>query len=263
MYTMKNDQLHAQLDTLKIRGLKERWAEYVLHGGKEEMSHEAFLRHVVTESCRAKSEYGRQMRFSRAAIPEKWVMETYPFAQQPTVNRKRIMNIYDSLDYMNKHQNLIFVGPPGCGKTGLGTSFLIHAIQNNFTACFTTFPDLIGKLYQSLAAHREHRTLKMYAAFDCLLVDELGYVDIEPAQTGLFFRLMSMRHRRRTTIITSNLGFQEWGTFLKNDHLTAALVDRLTENSHVINMKGCPSIRPKGPIEEEAVPARASAAATI
>ena len=76
-------------------------------------------------------------------------------------------------------------------------------------------------------------------------IDEIGYVEVEPAQVGLFFTLMQQRHKKKPTLITSNLGFSEWRSFLKNDQLTAALIDRLTENSHVINMRGCVSLRTK------------------
>jgi len=85
--------------------------------------------------------------------------------------------------------------------------------------------------------------LKKYLAYDCLLIDELGYAQVEPVQLGLFFTLMEKRHQTKPTLLTSNLGFSEWGSFLKNDHLSAALVDRLTEKSHLINMKQCRSLR--------------------
>ncbi len=75
------------------------------------------------------------------------------------------------------------------------------------------------------------------------LIDELGYAKIEPVQVGLFFTLMQKRHNKKTTLITTNLGFEQWNSFLKNERLTAALIDRLTENSHVINMKKCVSLR--------------------
>jgi len=84
-----------------------------------------------------------------------------------------------------------------------------------------------------------------YLSYDCLLIDEIGYVEVEAVQVGLFFTLMHKRHRKKPTLITSNLGFSEWGSFLKNAHLTAALIDRLTESSHVINMKQCVSLRAK------------------
>jgi DNA replication protein DnaC len=74
---------------------------------------------------------------------------------------------------------------------------------------------------------------------------EVGYVEAEPVQVGLFFTLMHKRHRNKSTLITTNLGFEQWNIFFKNEHLTAALIDRLTENSHVINMKECISLRGK------------------
>ncbi|MBT3296315.1 MAG: ATP-binding protein [Verrucomicrobia bacterium] len=107
------------------------------------------------------------------------------------------------------------------------------------------FAELINELYQSVADHSEMKVLKRYQSYDCLHIDEIGYVEVEPVQVALFFTLMQKRHKNKPTLITSNLGFSEWGGFLKNDHLTAALIDRLTENSHVINMKGCVSLRAK------------------
>jgi len=253
-----DEELIKQLDYLRITGLKERWHDYIEQGEKKELGHERFLRQVVAESYHAQIAYSKHMRTKRAAIPEILVMATFPFEQQPNLPKKRLLNIYDSLTYMSQHQNIVMVGPTGSGKTGLATSYLMHAIEQSYTGYFISFPDLIDKLFTAMAAHRQDRVLKTFAAYDCLVIDELGYVDIEPAQTGLFFRLMSMRHKRKTTIVTSNLGFSEWTTFLKNDQLTAALIDRLTENSHVINMKKCTSIRPKTPDPEPESPLLAS-----
>jgi DNA replication protein DnaC len=111
------------------------------------------------------------------------------------------------------------------------------------------------RLYASVADHSEAKVIRKYSAYDCLVIDEVGYVEVEAAQVGLFFTLMQKRHKRKTSLITSNLGFSEWGSFLKNPHLTAALIDRLTETSHVINMKNCRSLRDKLDEDGEAVPA--------
>ena len=123
----------------------------------------------------------------------------------------------------------------------------MNAIPKGYNSRFIAFPNLIELLYNSVAAHTEAKVIKTFAGYDCLHIDELGYIEVEPVQVGLFFTLMTKRHKKKTTIITTNLGFKEWGTFLKNKHLTAALIDRLTENSHVFNMKDCVSIRPKLP----------------
>jgi hypothetical protein len=102
----------------------------------------------------------------------------------------------------------------------------------------------VSDLFKSIADHTEPQIIHRFLSYDCLFIDELDYVEVEPVQVGLFFTLMHKRHRNKPTLITSNLGFSEWRSFLKNDRLTAALIHRLTENSHVINMKNW-AIRPK------------------
>jgi DNA replication protein DnaC len=199
----------------------------------------------VEEEYRLKCDNARQLRLKRARIPEPWTMETYPFARQPKLNRKQIMALYDTMDFVPKAQNIIWLGRTGCGKTGLATSFLTRAIQQGYTGLFVSFAQLITELFRSLADRSEALALKPYLTCDLLHIDELGYIETEPAQVGLFFSLMQHRHKKKPTLITSNLGFSEWGTFLKNDHLTIALLDRLTECSHVINMKDCVSLRDK------------------
>jgi DNA replication protein DnaC len=94
-----------------------------------------------------------------------------------------------------------------------------------------------------MADRSEAKVLRRYLAYDCLVIDEVGYVEVEPAQVGQFFTLMQKRHKKKSTLITSNLGFAEWGKFLHNKRLSSALCDRLTEVGHVFNMKECVSLR--------------------
>jgi DNA replication protein DnaC len=230
---------------LRLWGLLTRWDELLAEARRGGFSHERLLAHVLQAEYRGKSENARLLRRQRAHIPEPLEIETFPFARQPKLDRKRMMSLYDSFDYMTKQQNIVWLGPTGCGKTGLATSFLLQALDRGYRGAFITFPELIGELFASLADRSEQKVLRRYAAYDCLVIDEVGYVEVEPAQVGLFFTLMQKRHKQQTTLITSNLGFSEWGSFLKNAHLTAALIDRLTENSHVIHMKNCRSLRDK------------------
>jgi DNA replication protein DnaC len=240
-----DDKTAKVLKYLRLSGLLAHWDEYLALAQKQHFSHVRLLEHVLEQECKIKNENARKLRLQRARIPEPFVMETYPFDRQPKLDRKKILSLYDAFDYMAKSQNLIWVGPTGCGKTGLATSFLIQAINRGYKGRFILFPELIAELFASVADHSEQRVLKRYVSYDCLLIDEVGYVEVEPVQVGLFYTLMHKRHRRKPTLITSNLGFSEWRSFLKNDHLTAALIDRLTENSHAINMKNCVSLRPK------------------
>lgn len=240
-----DEKLAETLRYLRLGGLLANWDEYLSLAQKKRLSPVALLKHVLEEERRIKSQNARELRLKRAKIPELLVMETFPFEKQPKLNRKKILSLYDAFDYMQKNQNLIWIGPTGSGKTGLATSFLIQAIDRGYSGRHVLFPELVTELYASVADHSEEKVLKRYLAYDCLLIDEVGYVEVEPVQVGLFFTLMHKRHRKKPTLITSNLGFTEWRSFLKNDHLTAALIDRLTEQSHVIRMKDCTSLRPK------------------
>ena len=238
-----NEDILKMLKYLRLGGLIANWDACLERARKGNYSHPRLLEYIISEEYRIKKENARKMRMRKAKIPDKMVMETYPFNRQPKLNRKKIMAMYDAFDYMTKCRNIIFIGPTGTGKTGLATAFLIHAIHQGHQGFFITFPDLVEQLYQSVADHTDSKLIRKLAACDCLLIDELGYVEVEPVQVGLFFTLMHKRHQQKTTLITSNLGFGKWGSFLKNNPLTAALIDRLTENSYVINMKNCVSLR--------------------
>jgi len=240
-----NPELTEKLKYLRLVGLCAHWDEYLLLAAQKRFSHAHLLTHVVDEESRLRREHARQRRMSSAKIIEPRVMETFPFERQPKLNKKKIMALYDSFNYLTQAQNIAWLGGTGCGKSGLATGFLIHAINQGYTGRFVRFSELVSELYAAVADHSEAKVLKHYCDVELLQIDELGYIEVEPVQVGLFFTLMQRRYKKRPTLITSNLGFSEWRSFLKNDHLTAALIDRLTETSHVFNMKECGSLRDK------------------
>ena len=240
-----DEELKKILKYLRLGGLLAEWDELLAKARRGRFSPERLLRHVLEAEYRVKLENARLLRRKRARIPEMLEIETFPFARQPKLDRKRITSLYDRFDYMTQQRNIVWLGPTGCGKSGLATGFLLQALDRGCRGYFVTFPELLAELYTSLADRSEEKALRKYARYDCLVIDEVGYVEIEPAQVGLFFTLMQKRHKTKTTIITSNLGFGDWRKLLKNDHLTGALLDRLTETCHTINMKDCQSLRDK------------------
>lgn len=245
-----DDELKRKLKDLRLGGLLAHWDEYLTLAAEQRFTHARLLTHVLEQEWRIKRENARQRRLKQAGIPEPLAIETYPFHKQPKLNKKKVMALYDSLSFMTSKENIIWLGRTGRGKTGLATSFLIQAINQGYTGKYILFAELISEFYRSAADHSQAKVLKKYLAYDVVLIDEIGYVEVEAAQVGLFFTLMQKRHKTKPTLLTSNLGFSEWGSFLKNDHLTEALVDRLTETSHVFNMKECVGIRPRRNAEE-------------
>ncbi len=242
---MMNDTLAQQLKFLRLPGLLARWDEHLKAAAQSNLSQARFLTRVIEEEYRLKCDQARQQRLKHAKIPELWVMDTFPFSRQPKLNKKKVLALYDSMAFLKDKQNLLWMGGTGVGKTGLATSFLIRAIEQGARGCYVLFADLLHQLDRSQADRSQARVIRRYLRYDILLVDEIGYIEAEPAQVGLFFTLLQKRHKQRSTLITSNLGFSEWASFLKNPHLTAALLDRLTESSHVFNMKDCVSLRTK------------------
>jgi DNA replication protein DnaC len=245
-----DDEMVANAKYLRLTNLVTRWERYLAMAQKGNSSLVHLLRTILADEAENRRANARSLRLKRARIPEPWVMETFPFSKQPKLDKKRVLTIYDAFEYVQKKENIIWIGRTGCGKTGLATSFLIDAINRGHTGRYVLFPELVGELFSSVADHSEEKVIKRYLAYECLLVDELGYVEMEAVQVGLFFTLMQRRHKKRTTIITTQLGFKQWPSFLKNAHLSSALIDRLTETSHVFNMKGCRTLR--SPLDEKA-----------
>src|SRR5712691_7941337 len=130
--------------------------------------------------------------------------------------------------------------------TGIASGLLLKAIQNWYRGRFIRAQDLFDEMYASLADRSTRHLLNTLIRIDCLLVDELGYLNLKPEQTNIFFKLMEERYRRRPTIITSNLDYPEWQTFLGNKALVDALLSRLRHQCHTIRIDG-PSLRdPQG-----------------
>jgi DNA replication protein DnaC len=240
-----DQDLLMMLKYLRFSGLISQFDRFLEKAKTEDISHVRWLRQIIEQEYRLKQENARKRRLSQAKIPEMLLFQTFPFTKQPKLDRKKVTHLYDAFDYMTEARNIIFFGPTGVGKTGLATAFLVQAIDRGYNGRFILFHELVELLYRSVADHSEEKLLRTFSTYDCLLIDELGYIELEPVQVGLFFTLMQKRHKTKSSLITSNLGFEQWASFLKNDHLTAALIDRLTELSHVVNMKNCGSLRPK------------------
>jgi len=168
-----DNEFISMLKYIHLNGLLANWDHYLKLARDKNYSHIRFLKYVIEQEYSIKKENSRKTRLNRAKIQERYVMETFPFKKQPKLNKKKILSIYDSLDYMRENQNIIWIGPTGSGKSGLATAHLIQAINNGYSGRFILFPDLIETLYKSRGDHSEGEVIKKFSSYDCLLIDEL------------------------------------------------------------------------------------------
>ncbi len=178
-----------ELLKLRLDHTLKNWNFILKEAANEKISYSRFLNKIIEAEYRHKLEKERLARIHRAKIPISYAIETYPFAQQPKLNKKLIMEVSDSMNYIQEMKDLILIGPTGCGKTGLSTAFLTHALNLEYKGCFIDFSELIHTLYQSKADHSEEKIVNRFVRYDVLLIDELGYMSCKKEQAGMFLIL--------------------------------------------------------------------------
>jgi DNA replication protein DnaC len=240
-----NEELDQLLKNLKLRGILDSYGEQLRAAEKEDVSYTEFVTRLMRAQWHARQENAIEWRIRNAKLPERWSLETFPFARQPGVNRKQIRG-FAELEFVAKAENIVFVGPTAVGKTGLASGILLKALENGYRCQFVRAQDLFDEMYASLADRSSRQLLKRLARLDILLIDELGYLNLKPEQSNIFFKLMEERYRRKPTIITTNLGYDEWANFLGNRNMVDALLSRVRHQCHTVRIEG-PSLRdPQG-----------------
>ncbi len=240
-----NDDLEQLLRNLRLTRILETYDEHLKQAEKEDISYTDFVLRLLRPQWHARQEQSLRWRIKQATLPETWTLETFPYAKQPGVNRKQIRG-FAELDFVAKAENLVFIGPTGVGKTGLASGILLKALQNGYRGLFVRAQDLFDDMYASLADRSTRKLVDRLARVPLMVIDELGYLNVRPEQANVFFKLMEERYRRRATIITTNLPYEEWPVFLGNRLMTEALLGRLRHFCTTVRIEG-PSLRePQG-----------------
>jgi len=231
MEQLISERLQDNLARLKLSRAAEVLDTVAQQAKETKSSYFSFLDHLLEEEVAAKEKRRIQTAMKTAGLPAAKTIEEYDFSFHPQLDQGEVMELFD-LTFISNKENVIFLGPPGVGKTHLAISLAIKACHHGFKVYFITMERLINKLKEG-ATRR-----KAYLSSSLVVVDEVGYLPVTTQEAYLFFQFVSHRYERSSTIITSNKSFGDWQELFGDPVIATAILDRLLHHCKVVNIKG-------------------------
>ena len=231
------DQIKEITKYVRLPGVRRYLADEIKEANMKDLSYEDFLYNLLLKEYDLRLESGKKNRIRLAGFPYRKYLEELSLADLPLDARKRF-KILKSLDFIKNGQNVILAGSPGTGKTHLAIALGIKACMAGYRVLFATIPLLINQLKESRSEKTLRRLESNFEKYDLVIADELGYISFDKEGSELLFTHLSLRAGRKSTIITTNLSFERWDEIFSDSVMTAAMIDRLTHKSYILNMNG-------------------------
>ena len=231
------DRLHdllAQLTLVQADTLLESLLE---RAANEQPSYADFLLEVLTTEKEFRTTRIMQTRTRMANLPYAKTLSQFDFSFQPSIDERQVKEL-QTLRFLADSGNVILLGPPGVGKTHLAVGLAIEAIRGGFGAYFITANDLVNDLGKAAREGKLDQRMRLYNRPKVLIIDEVGYLPLDPIGATIFFQLVSARYERGSIILTSNKSYTDWGAVFGDQTIAAAILDRLLHHSTTINIRG-------------------------
>lgn len=208
-----------------------------LFAGKNMLTPVESVELFLLEQQRLRIEKQNLLRRRRANLPVQKTLDSFDFGFQRSVSREQMLRLSD-MTWVEQAYNICFLGPPGVGKTHLALSLAAKGLDLGYAVAFETLDNLMKILKTTEISGASKRRLKYLSKAALVIVDEVGFMPLTPAEANLFFSFVSSMAERTSLIITSNKGFDEWAEFLGDATITTAILDRLIHHCEILNMTG-------------------------
>jgi DNA replication protein DnaC len=229
--------LHTALGALGLREADAVLETHLEQAAKEPATYAEFLARLLDREVDARRARYLRTRMALAHLPYVKTLDHFDFSFQASIDERQIREL-QTLRFVHEASNVLFLGPPGVGKTHLGIALAVEAIHAGFGAYFITTHDLVADLGRAYREGRFDRRLRVYLAPKVLIVDEMGYLPLDDLGATIFFQLVSARYERGSMIVTSNKSYGDWGTIFGDPIIATAILDRLLHHSTTVNIRG-------------------------
>jgi DNA replication protein DnaC len=229
--------MQPQLKQLGLTQLEKALPALFETARQEQWTYELFLTRAVATEIEGRDRRAAERRMTAARLPAIKTLEAFDFAFQPSLSERLLWELAD-LSFVQTATNVLFLGPPGTGKTHLSLALAVKALAVGYSALFTTLTHLAEVLDTASYPGLVRQRLRRYTTPSVLVIDEVGYTKLSPGQAHHFFELVTARYEHGSILLTSNTGFSEWGSLLGDEILATALLDRLLHHAEVIAIHG-------------------------
>ena len=231
------NKLLTNFEILKLDKIKDYYPNFVDNAVKNNLSlTDAFLE-LTNKEIEYRNERASQIQVLVSAFPYRKEIDDFDFDYQPSINKQEIMEL-NTLGFLERHDNILFLGPSGVGKTHLAVSIGITAAKKRYSVYFISCHDLITQLNKAQYENKLDKRIKHFCGYELLIIDEIGYLPIDKQGANLLFQLIAKRYEKKSTIITTNMTFNKWGEVFNDNTLANAILDRLIHHSSIINITG-------------------------